>query len=383
MKRKLTTFMGTLGGCAALVIGSAACAADPAAPTDKAARGTTTRSNTVNPSDATAPVHAPIATHTWRTSQLEKMTVRNNAGEKIGAIQDLVITPDGRVAYAALGFGGFLGWDEKLFAVPWQDLHIHLADARYSDNHIVLNVTKEELKDTPGFDKANWPNFADPNFTRTIDTYYQNRRPMAQGWAPPKNGLSQDLTKVSKEGYGAFRAIHLARIAIFNGDTKLAQEMLGKAKTDLDAATQDAHAFAVHAKAADHGEKTSEKPANGKMDLIPIDGEIAIADTFVPSDEKKRHIESANEHLKSGRSKEALEELRLGEVDVVFARLMLPLESTKKRVADAEKLANDHKWYEANLALKAAEGGLIIESVDLLGSPVASPAAPAAKVSKK
>ncbi len=380
MKRKLTTFMGTLGGCAALAFATAAYAADPATPTDKTARGVTTRSNTVNPSDATV---APIITHTWRASQLEKMNVRNSAGEKIGAIEDLVITPDGRVAYAALGFGGFLGWGEKLFAVPWQDLHIHLADAAHSDNHIVLNVTKEELKDAPGFDKASWPNFADPNFTRTIDTYYQNRRPTAQSWAPAKNGLTQDLTKVSKEGYGAIRAIHLARIAIFNGDTKLAQELLGKAKTDLDAATKDAHTFAVHAKAADHGEKGSDKSAGGKMDLIPIDGEIAIADTFVPSDDKKKHIESANEHIKSGRSKEALEELRLGEVDVVFARLMLPLESTKKRVADAEKLASDHKWYEANLALKAAEGGLVIESVDLLGSPVASTTAPAAKMSKK
>ena len=27
------------------------------------------------------------------------------------------------------------------------------------------------------------------------------------------------------------------------------------------------------------------------MDLIPIDGEVAIADTFVPSAEKKKHIE--------------------------------------------------------------------------------------------
>ena len=201
--------------------------------------------------------------------------------------------------------------------------------------------------------------------------------------APARNGLTQDLMKVSDDGYSAIRAIHLARVAIFNGDTKIATEMLDKAKKDLDAATKDAQTFAADNKAADHGKKADDKSASDKMDLIPIDGEIAIADTFVPSDEKKRHIESANEHLKSGRSKEALEELRLGEVDVVFARLMLPLESTKKRVADAEKLANDHKWYEANLALKAAEGGLIIESVDLLGSPVASPAAPAAKVSKK
>jgi len=203
--------------------------------------------------------------------------------------------------------------------------------------------------------------------------------------APAKNGLSQDLTKVSKDGFSAFRAIHVARIAIFNGETKAASEMLEKAKTDLDAATKDAQAYAADAKVADHG-KSGDKAAGGKMDkmdLIPIDGEIAIADTFVPSDERKKHVEAANEHLKSGRSKEALEELRLGEVDVVFTRLMLPLEATKKRVADAQKLAGEHKYYEANLALKAAEEGLIIDSVDLLGAPVAANTAPAAKTAKK
>ena len=115
--------------------------------------------------------------------------------------------------------------------------------------------------------------------------------------------------------------------------------------------------------------KADDKSASDKMDLIPIDGEIAIADTFVPSAEKKKHIDKANEHLKSGRSKEAIEELRLGEVDVVFTRVMLPLESTKKRVADAEKLAGDHKYYEANLALKAAEEGIVIDAVDLMGTP--------------
>ena len=136
-------------------------------------------------------------------------------------------------------------------------------------------------------------------------------------------------------------------------------------------------------KAADHGNKGDDKSASDKMDLIPIDGDIAIADTFVPTPEKKKHIEKANEHLKAGHSKEALEELRLGEVDVVCTRVMLPLEATQKRVADAEKLANDHKYYEANLALKAAEDGLVVESVDLEGNPVPASKAAAAAPEKK
>jgi hypothetical protein len=202
---------------------------------------------------------------------------------------------------------------------------------------------------------------------------------------PVTNGLTQDLMKVSDDGYSALRAIHIARIAIFNGDTKAADKMLDKAKQDLDEAAKDAQKFATDAKAANAGKKGDEKKsASDKMDMIPIDGEIAIADTFVPSNEKKKHIEKANEHLKSGHSKEAIEELRLGEVDVVFTRVLLPLESTKKRVAEAEKLADEHKYYEANLALKAAEDGVVIDAIDLMGTPTnASTASTAATPTTK
>lgn len=107
------------------------------------------------------------------------------------------------------------------------------------------------------------------------------------------------------------------------------------------------------------------------MEMIPIDGNLAVADTFVASTDRNKHIEKANEHLKAGQSKEALEELRLGEVDIVFTRVLLPLESTKKRVADAEKLVGEHKYYEANLCLKAAEEGVVVDAIDLVGKPKA------------
>ena len=207
-------------------------------------------------------------------------------------------------------------------------------------------------------------------FVGAHDSTAQSAEKASAKTSPAKNGLSQDLTKVSNDGFAAIRAMHHARMAIFNGDTKLAGEMLEKAKGDLDAATKDSHTLAADAKAAAHSEKGQDKSATDKMDLIQIDGGLAIADTYVPSPEKKEHIEKANEHLKSGRSKEAIEELQLGEIDVVYTRVLLPLAATEKRLADAEKLAGEHKYYEANLALKAAEDGVVYESVDLSGTPV-------------
>ncbi len=56
-----------------------------------------------------------------RTSQVIGMTVRNMDGKDIGTVNDIVLNAaTGRVRYAAVSYGGFLGMGDKLFAVPWQ-----------------------------------------------------------------------------------------------------------------------------------------------------------------------------------------------------------------------------------------------------------------------
>ena len=56
-------------------------------------------------------------------STIEGDSVRNSAGEDLGRIEHIMIDiPTGRVAYAVLSFGGFLGIGNKLFAVPWEAL---------------------------------------------------------------------------------------------------------------------------------------------------------------------------------------------------------------------------------------------------------------------
>src|SRR5262245_52884790 len=78
--------------------------------------------------------------------------VVNLAGEDIGKIEELMIdVTTGRVAYAVLSFGGFLGFGTKLFALPWSALTVDEAHKRF-----VCNVTKESLERMPGFDKDRW-----------------------------------------------------------------------------------------------------------------------------------------------------------------------------------------------------------------------------------
>jgi uncharacterized protein YrrD len=94
--------------------------------------------------------------------------VRNSAGEDLGKIEDIMLdVRNGQIAYAVLSFGGFLGVGNKLFAVPWSALTLD------TDNEcFVLDVSKERLKDAPGFDKDRWPTMADPRWQGEIDTYY-------------------------------------------------------------------------------------------------------------------------------------------------------------------------------------------------------------------
>src|SRR6204780_870747 len=94
--------------------------------------------------------------------------VVNKAGEDAGKIDEIMIdTPTGRIAYAVLSFGGFLGMGDKLFAIPWSSLALDTVEHQF-----ILNVDKELLKAAPGFDKDRWPNMADHTWGVKVYTYY-------------------------------------------------------------------------------------------------------------------------------------------------------------------------------------------------------------------
>jgi sporulation protein YlmC with PRC-barrel domain len=94
--------------------------------------------------------------------------VRNSAGENLGSIEEIMIdTPSGRVAYAVLSFGGFLGIGSKLFAVPWSAMRLD-----EGEHEFVLDVDRQTLENAPGFDKDNWPDMADPAFEKQIHGHY-------------------------------------------------------------------------------------------------------------------------------------------------------------------------------------------------------------------
>lgn len=104
---------------------------------------------------------------TFRTSQLHGTEVRNLQGEKLGTIEDFVMNMDtGTINYVAMGTGGVLGLGEKLFAIPFSELQLKFDG---STMFFVVNVAKENLKNSKGFDKDHWPETAPPGFAQPID----------------------------------------------------------------------------------------------------------------------------------------------------------------------------------------------------------------------
>ena len=90
--------------------------------------------------------------------------VVNLNGENVGKIEELMIdVTTGRVAYAVLSFGGFLGFGSKLFALPWSALTVDEGHRRF-----VCNVTKEALEKMPGFDKEHWPDLNDLEYATGV-----------------------------------------------------------------------------------------------------------------------------------------------------------------------------------------------------------------------
>lgn len=102
------------------------------------------------------------------SSSISGDAVVNRAGDSLGKIEDLMIDLGmGRVAYAVLSFGGFLGMGNKLFAIPFEALELDAVNKRF-----ILDVPKERLEAAPGFDKDNWPDFANRSWGSSVYTHY-------------------------------------------------------------------------------------------------------------------------------------------------------------------------------------------------------------------
>lgn len=158
--------------------------------------------------------------------------------------------------------------------------------------------------------------------------------------------------KISQQGYTAVQDVRMARLAIFQGEPEHAIKLTDEAAKLLADDSADWKIFA----------RTNKNAALIGDQYIAINGTIGISENFIATPEKQEAIKKANEQLTKGDQKGAIETLRLADIAVTQQLYLLPLKHAQKAVADAQKLLGEKKYYEANLALKAVEDSVTLNS---------------------
>jgi hypothetical protein len=120
---------------------------------------------------ATTVQPASSAKETSRLISSEKVAgskVENTKGDNLGHIEEIMVDKiTGRVGYAVLNYGSFLGMGGKLFALPWDILKYDTRRDAY-----IIAIPEERLKNAPSFDANAWPDMGNRDFGKEIHTYY-------------------------------------------------------------------------------------------------------------------------------------------------------------------------------------------------------------------
>lgn len=175
-------YLMTFGLCAAItVVSVSASAQTTVAPTTPAAQqrdaANQRASQQTNPQLNPGAADRKTSATTIRASQLIGMDIVNSRGEDVGEVHDVVLNGQtGRVQYLAVTYGGFLGFGDKLFAVPYEAFRYQVHPHDPNAYGFVLDVTEQQLEGAQGFDQDNWPNFADKTFTSDLDRRYRVNR---------------------------------------------------------------------------------------------------------------------------------------------------------------------------------------------------------------
>ena len=100
------------------------------------------------------------------SDKVEGTAVYGSNDTKIGSIERVMIDKmSGKVSYAVLSFGGFLGIGDDHYPLPWQSLKY---DTNLGGYH--TGITETQLKGAPKYGNA-W-NWSDPARTRSVNDYY-------------------------------------------------------------------------------------------------------------------------------------------------------------------------------------------------------------------
>ncbi len=102
------------------------------------------------------------------SDKVEGTAVYGADRQKIGSIERVMIDKiSGRISYAVLGFGGFLGIGDDHYPLPWQSLKYDTGLGGY-----ISGITLKQLEGAPRYRNDNTWNWSDASKARSVSDYY-------------------------------------------------------------------------------------------------------------------------------------------------------------------------------------------------------------------
>ncbi|MGA3000074.1 YfdX family protein [Bradyrhizobium sp.] len=209
-----------------------------------------------------------------------------------------------------------------------------------------------------------------------------NKSPAAAAAQPTAGtqATARELGKLSADGLKAFRDVRLARLAIFDGQADQAKKYVDEARAAITKAKTDDTAFmkaeaslkppaGVSQRGTAQGGADKAMQSTTPTAWIPVDGGLTLGEDFVATPTKAASVAKANEQLKKGDHKQAMETLKLSEIDVAFVMEVAPLDKTLSGIENAAQLIDSGKYYEGNQALRDVEDGVRFDVADVNAGP--------------
>ena len=107
-------------------------------------------------------------THVISSDRVTGTSVYNPAGEKLGSVYKVMLDKyTGKVAFALMSFGGFLGIGEKYHPLPWHALKYDTSKEGY-----VVSLDKKMLEGAPTVDTHEDSHWADEAWNRSVYDYW-------------------------------------------------------------------------------------------------------------------------------------------------------------------------------------------------------------------
>lgn len=113
-------------------------------------------------------VNDPTSGRLAAANQVEGAKIYNLRGESLGNVEDVLIDKiSGRIAYAVVGFGGFLGIGDRHYPIPWETLKYEPSKGAY-----VVDVDRRALEGAPSYASNETAGWEDPAWNRRVYDYY-------------------------------------------------------------------------------------------------------------------------------------------------------------------------------------------------------------------